>query len=287
MTEEKIIIQEPLVEVKVPKSLKEKIRFYLIDCNTTIGKGIDIFIILLNLLVCVTFVIETYSISKETANILWNIEVIAVIFFIIEYIARLYGEKNRLSFVFSIYGFIDIMAILPTIVLILPGAGNLAFIKALRIFKVFRIFRFLRFLSNPNFFFGKINMQLLRVVRLIVTILIIFFIASGFFYHVENSINTNVETFGDAFYFCVVTLTTVGFGDIIPQSESGRWVTILLILSGIILIPWQASQIVKEWAKISDKVNVICKNCGLKYHDKDASHCKSCGNIIYQEYDGE
>ena len=95
-----------------------------------------------------------------------------------------------------------------------------------------------------------------------------------------------MNTFGDAFYYTIVTLTTVGFGDITPVSAAGKWVTVLMIVSGIIAIPWQASQIIKEWIRMSDKKNIICKQCGLKYHDKDASHCKACGHVIYQEYDG-
>jgi voltage-gated potassium channel len=114
----------------------------------------------------------------------------------------------------------------------------------------------------------------------------IFFISSGLFYFVESSLNPNVKNFGDAFYFTVVALTTVGFGDIIPLSDAGRWVTVLMILSGIILIPWQISQIVKEWVRMETKKEIICPNCGLRYHDKDASHCKSCGHIIFQDYDG-
>ena len=115
----------------------------------------------------------------------------------------------------------------------------------------------------------------------------IFFISSGLFFYVENTLNPKVETFGDAFYFTVVTLSTVGFGDIIPMSEAGKWVTVFMILSGIILIPWQVSRIVKEWLHIATKKKVICPECGLRYHDDNASHCKSCGHIIYQEYDGD
>ena len=62
---------------------------------------------------------------------------------------------------------------------------------------------------------------------------------------------------------------------------------LMMILSGIILIPWQASRIVKEWIHLAQKVEVVCRNCGLRFHDKDASHCKSCGHVIYQEYDGD
>jgi voltage-gated potassium channel len=129
-------------------------------------------------------------------------------------------------------------------------------------------------------------MGALRVIRLFWAILIIFFVSSGLFFYVENQWNPNVNTFGDAFYYTIVTLTTVGFGDITPVSTAGKWVTILMIVSGIIAIPWQASQIIKEWIRMSDKMNIVCKKCGLKYHDKDASHCKACGHIIYQEYDG-
>ena len=103
----------------------------------------------------------------------------------------------------------------------------------------------------------------------------------------ENNINTGVNTFGDAFYFTAVALTTVGFGDITPMSEAGRWVTVLMVFSGIILIPWQVSRIVKEWVRLGTKTQITCPGCGLRYHDQDASHCKSCGHLIYQEYEGD
>lgn len=103
----------------------------------------------------------------------------------------------------------------------------------------------------------------------------------------ESGTNTNVKNFGDAFYFTVVALTTVGFGDITPRSDAGKWVTVLMILSGITLIPWQVSRVVKEWVHMASKEETVCPGCGLRYHDRDASHCKACGHLIYQEYDGE
>ncbi|MBT5022402.1 ion transporter [Candidatus Woesearchaeota archaeon] len=269
-----------------PKSLREKIQFYLIDCKTLPGKFIDMFILILNLLICLTFVLETYPISEIARGIIWKIEVVTIIFFIIEYIARIYGASNRVKEATNVYTIIDLLAILPTITIILfPVYGaNITFIKILRVFKVLRIFRFLRFTADPYFFFGNITWHFLKVVRLVFTIFIIFFISAGLFFHVENGINSVVNNFGDAFYYVVVTITTVGFGDIIPISDGGRIVTVLMIISGIILIPWQASQVIKEWSQTKKKKST-CKNCGLMYHDEDASHCKSCGHIIYQEYD--
>lgn len=273
------------------RTFRETIQFYLIDCKTPLGKAIDIFIILLNLVICAIFVVETYPVSEATKRLMWNIEIIIVLFFMVEYAARLYGAKNRLRQLIDIYSILDFIAIVPTLsLLVLPLFGimpNFGFLRVIRMIRVLRIFRFLRFTADPNFFFGTITLRLLNVIKLFLTIFMIFFISSGLFFHVENAINPNVQTFGDAFYFTVVTLSTVGFGDIIPMSEAGKWVTVLMILSGIILIPWQVSRLVKEWLHIATKKEVICPGCGLRYHDENASHCKSCGHIIYQEYDGD
>jgi voltage-gated potassium channel len=274
----------------MPNTFRKTLQFYLIDCKTALGKIIDIFIILLNLFICLILVIETYHVSEATRQLLWQLEVVIVIFFIIEYVARLYAAQNRLRQLADVYSIIDIIAILPTLsVIFLPLIGitlDIGFIRFIRAFRTFRIFRFLRFAADGDFFFGSITPQLLKVTRLFLTILMIYFISSGLFFYVESDLNPNVKNFDDAFYFTVVALTTVGFGDIIPLSDTGRWVTVLMILSGIVLIPWQISQIVKEWVRMATKKEAICPKCGLRYHDEDASHCKSCGQVIYQEYDG-
>ncbi len=273
------------------RTFRKTIQFYLIDCKTPLGKAIDIFIIFLNLIICAIFVIETYPVPESVKNFLWNTELIIVFFFIAEYVARLYGAKNRLKQLIDVYSIVDLIAIIPTLsLLVLPLFGialNIGFLRVIRMIRVLRIFRFLRFTADPNFFFGTITLRLLNLIKLFLTIFMIFFISSGLFFYVENTLNPHVQTFGDAFYFTVVTLSTVGFGDIIPMSEAGKWVTVLMILSGIILIPWQVSRIVKEWLHIATKKEIICPKCGLRYHDENASHCKSCGHIIYQEYNGD
>lgn len=275
-----------MTEIK-KMSFRELIRFYMIDCKTLPGKVIDIFIILLNVLIIGIFVIDTYSLPEFVKSIIWQIEIVTVLLFSIEYLVRLYGSENRFRHLVNIYSIIDILAILPTVLIFIIGDfNNIDFFRLIRILMVFRIFRFLRFTQNPSFFFGEISHHFLKVVRLIVSIFIIFFISSGLFWIAESEINPNVSNFGDAFYFSVVTLTTVGFGDITPISTFGKLSTTLMILSGIILIPWQGSQIIREWILFSGKKRIVCQNCGLTYHDKDASHCKHCGNIIYREVDG-
>lgn len=268
------------------KTLREKIQFYLIDCKTIPGKLIDASIIFLNVLVCILFVIDTYEdIPQSTKNFLWYMEMVIIVIFVIEYIARLYGSRRRVKHIFNIFSLIDLAAILPVFFIFFPTAAPLK-IGFIRVIRILRIFRFLRFTADPIFFFGTISSRILKIIRLLFTILIIFFVSSGLFWFVEHGANPEIRNFGDAFYFSVVSLTTVGFGDITPHTDGGRWVTVLMVLSGIILIPWQVGQIVKEWIGLSAKKEVVCRRCGLKYHDKDASHCKACGHIIYQEFDG-
>jgi voltage-gated potassium channel len=144
--------------------------------------------------------------------------------------------------------------------------------------------RFYRFTRDAEFFFGTVTDNTLRATKLLTTVLVLLTASAGLFYSAEHAANPDVSTFGDAFYYTVVTLSTVGFGDILPVTRAGRWVTVCSIIAAIIVIPRQASRIVREWAS-REQVDVTCPNCGLAYHDADASHCKACGEVIYQELD--
>ena len=270
------------------QTLREKVQFYLIDCRTIPGKLIDLAIIVLNLLVCGLAVADTCELSEATRAVLWRIELAAVALFVVEYLLRLYGARNRLRHLYDIYAIIDLIAIIPTLLLMVAPAlpAVIPFMRTIRVFRVFRMYRFLRFTADPHFFFGDITMLVLRVFRLAMTVFLIFFTGSGFIWLAEHPVNDAIANFGDAFYYTVVTVTTVGFGDIIPATEAGRWLTLLMILSGIVLIPWHAGQILRELVRYTDKKLVVCPRCGLRYHDRDASHCKACGHVIYQEYDG-
>jgi voltage-gated potassium channel len=262
------------------------VRFYLIDHRTVVGKLIDIGLLVLNVLFIALLVAETYPLDPGQARGLWWAEVAIATVFVVEYALRVYGARNRLSEVTNPYTVVDLLSVVPTFVVLagplLPAA--VSGFGALRLLRVVRVLRFFRFTQDEEFFFGQVSIETLRVMKLLLTVVAIFFVSAGLFYDFEHAVNPDVDTFGDAFYFTVVTLTTVGFGDITPVTRAGRFVTIAAILAGIILIPWQASKIVREWTHREQR-NVTCPQCGLKYHDADASHCKDCGQVIYQKHD--
>ncbi|WP_458205638.1 ion transporter [Haladaptatus sp. NG-SE-30] len=267
------------------RGTQEVVRFYLLDHKTPLGKAIDIALLVLNLVFVGVFVVETYPVRPSVQDTLWNLEFGIAMIFLVEYLLRLYGARNRVAEFFNVYTMIDLVALLPTFaVAVLPLSAVALNIGFLRVVRVIRVLRFYRFTRDADFFFGTVSDNALRALKLVLTVLVLFFISAGLFYSVEFAANPAVNTFGDAFYYTVVTLSTVGFGDILPVTAAGRWVTVATILAGIIIIPWQASKIVREWGS-KEKVNVTCPNCGLSYHDRDASHCKACGHVIYQEFD--
>jgi voltage-gated potassium channel len=266
---------------------RELVRFYLLDHRTWLGKGIDVALLVLNLVFVGVFVAQTYPTAPTTERFLWTLEVAVAAVFAVEYVLRLYGAEDRFAEATDPYTVVDLVAILPTlVVLISPLSAVAANVGFLRVVRIVRVLRFYRFTRDAEFFFGTVSDNALRALKLLTTVLVIFFTSAGLFYSAEHRVNPDVSTFGDAFYYTVVTLSTVGFGDILPVTAAGRWVTIAAILAGVILVPWQASKIVREWTG-RDQVDVTCPNCGLAAHDRDASHCKACGHVIYQEYEGD
>jgi voltage-gated potassium channel len=274
-----------VASTKQDEGVRGLVRFYLVDHQTAVGKVIDVSLLALNLLFVAIFVAQTYPITPETRSLLWRLEVGIAVLFAGEYALRIYGSPERVAEVFNSYTMVDLLAVVPTFaVLVLPTSAVALNVGFLRVLRVVRVLRFYRFTKDAEFFFGTISDNTLRAVKLLLTVLVIFFVSAGVFFSVEQAANPAVDTFGDAFYYIVVTVSTVGFGDITPVTAAGRWVTVATILTGIIVIPWQAGKIVKEW-QTRDRKAVTCPDCGLREHDPDATHCKSCGHVIYQETD--
>ena len=266
-------------------STRELVEFYLLDHRTYLGKAIDIALLALNLVFVGIFVLDTYPVARSFEQTLWSAEVVIALVFLVEYVLRLYGAPNRVAEAFNGYTMVDLIAILPTlVVLVTPVPVAAIDIGFLRVVRIVRVLRFYRFTRDEEFFFGTVSLESLRIMKLLLTVLVLLFASAGLFYSFEHMTNPRVTNFGDAFYYVVVTLSTVGFGDILPVTRAGRWVTVASIIAAIILIPWQASRIIREWTH-REKVNVTCPQCGLEYHDPDAVHCKACGAVIYQEYD--
>ncbi len=260
--------------------LRQKISFYLDDLATPIGKLINIVIALLVLASATSFVAQTYEISDITRNRLNLLDDIILGVFVLEYFLRLWCAEPRLKYLFSLYAIIDLLAILPFFL----GAIDVTFIRLLR---WFRILRLIRLVESRSLFAHKTE-DIAILFRILFTLFAIVFVFSGLVYQIEHVNNPKFHNFLDAFYFSIFTMTTVGYSDVMPKSDAGKLTTVLMVLTGIALIPVQLGELFKRLVKTanqSDRANepiktIICSSCGLSLHDVDAQFCKVCGTKL-------
>ncbi len=263
-------------------NIKQYFHTHLDNYASAHGRWLEGTLFLLNLFAIVLFVIETHNISDRLQEIVRWTEVAVVGVFAVEYAVRMWVAEKKMKHFVSMYSMIDLLSILPIVV----NFVNLSFFRIFRILRLFRLLRLFRILRFQRMFkeketmFGKLTDTQLIVIRLVLTMFTIIFVFSGLIWNVESRMNPGYGTIWHAMYFSVVTLSTVGYGDITPLSPLGRVITVAMIFSGIGLIPWQLGKLLKILFMSAMKVQVKCRKCGLEEHDKMSKYCHNCGNKL-------
>jgi voltage-gated potassium channel len=258
---------------------RQKVAFYLEDIDTRLGRGINLLITGLVLVSSAIFVLETYGIPKEIALGLKQIETVILVLFVVEYGVRFWVADRKVAYLFSLYSLIDLLTIVP----FLLGAADVSF---LRIFRWFRILRLVRFVSGRTRLFGYVSGEDGAIaIRILFTLVTIIFVYSGLIYQAEHPKNPQVfHTFLDAVYFSLSTLSTAGMAQMSPVTQLGRLLTVLMLLTGIVLIPLQLGDLLKRLVGRDDRavlavggVAIVCDQCGVTDHPVDAKFCRTCG----------
>ncbi|TYB73896.1 ion transporter [Bizionia gelidisalsuginis] len=218
--------------------MKEKVRTIIENGDTTSSRVFAFFIQGLILLSVVTFSIETLpDLEPDTRFLLRIFETFCVVIFSIEYILRIYVSEKKLKFIFSFYGIIDLLAILPFYIAM---GVDLRSLRALRFLRLFRILKLVRYNKAMNHFNAAIKSAKEEILLFIlITLILMYFSAVGIYYFENEAQPEHFSSIFDSLWWAIITLTTVGYGDVYPVTVGGRIFTffILMIGLGIVAIP--------------------------------------------------
>ncbi|MCB0560297.1 MAG: ion transporter [Lewinellaceae bacterium] len=265
--------------------LKEKIHEIIFEADTPAGKAFDV--VLLILIVASVLVVTLESVrglQSHYNNFFYALEWFFTIIFTIEYILRLYCVYRPAKYATSFFGVIDLLAILPTYIsLIIYGTQYLLVIRALRLLRVFRIFKLGHFLSEGEVIIRALKASRAKITVFLTFILLLIIIIGSIMYLVEGGQNEGFSSIPRSIYWTVVTLTTVGYGDITPVTELGQFLSAFIMILGyaILAVPTGivSAEMVSDMRK-NTLTNQACRYCGKEGHETDAVFCKYCGERL-------
>lgn len=266
------------------KQLKKKLRTIIFKTDTPAGKAFDV-ALLIAILVSVGVVIlesvEKLSINYTKAFIYteWTFTII----FTLEYILRIIITNKKRKYIFSFFGIIDLLSILPAYLsLFFTGLHTLVILRSFRLLRVFRIFKLARFMGEASQLRMALNSSRPKIIVFLVTVGIIVVIMGTIMYLVEGSEN-GFTSIPKSIYWAIVTLTTVGYGDVAPSTVLGQTIaSIIMILGyGIIAVPTGivTAEMAKTWSGKAVRYRT-CDKCKKLIYDEDALFCKYCGSAM-------
>ncbi len=281
---------------KTNRHWKNKLHEIIYEADTPAGKLFDVILLIAIIASVILVMLESVkSIDVRFHNFLNISEWIITILFTIEYIARIITVKKPIKYITSFYGVIDLLSTIPKYLsLIFGGVHALAALRALRLLRVFRILKLARFLGASNNLVNALKASRAKISVFLFAVVIVAVILGTIMYLVEGEENgfTNIPK---SVYWCIVTLTTVGFGDIAPQTPLGQFIAsmVMILGYGIIAVPtgivsaeYTAHSKSKDEPKEDDFVHVntqCCVNCLNEKHQDEAEFCHKCGSRLHYE----
>lgn len=244
--------------------------------DTKNGRLFDIVLLWLILINVLIVIIEsTPQIQKDYFEYFYFFEWLFTIIFTVEYTLRIWSSPKSLKYVFSMWGIIDLLSILPTyLALIFIGTHYLILVRIFRLLRVFRILRLVQFNREAQFMLQSLQKSAFRIGVFLITVVFITVILGTMMYVIEGSEN-GFSSIPIGIYWAIVTITTVGFGDIVPQTVLGKILASAAMILGYAIIAVPTGIITVEMSRIRN-TQVVCDNCN-KNNPDDAIFCNNCG----------
>lgn len=276
--------------------IRQKLYIIIYGVNTPAGKAFDIGLLVAILLSVFTIMAETIEgIDQRFHRELIVLEWIFTVLFTIEYLTRIFVSKKPLRYIFSFYGIIDLLSILPMFFsLFLAGSHILSSFRILRLLRLFRVLRLIEFMEESSRLKVALLASRAKIMVFLYTVMIISILIGTLMYYIEGPEN-GFTSIPKSVFYTIVTLTTVGYGDMVPTTALGQFFSMVLMVIGygIIAVPTGivGVEIAKEAGKKLSKDNennikhtnlngIVCAHCNKEGHRNDADYCYSCGHYL-------
>lgn len=273
---------------KKKNRIRERLHEIIFEADTFEGKLFDELLLISIVLSVIAASIETVPhIAQDWGHILYLTEWVFTIIFTIEYFTRIYVVLKPWKYVTSFYGLVDLLAIIPTYLsLIVTGTQSLIVIRAIRLLRIFRIFKMAHHLNSNQVIMRSLRVSAPKITVFLYFIFIMVSIFGAIMYLVEGGSNPQFDSIPRSMYWAIVTLTTVGFGDITPQTFIGQFLSAIIMITGYAVIAVPTGIVTSEMITASKRKKLTtqsCRYCSAEGHDNDAKFCKFCGELLHPE----
>jgi len=265
--------------------LRKKIFVIIFGTETRTGRTFDILLLWMIILSVATVVLESVPSLREAYHDLFmTTEWFFTIVFTLEYMLRIYSAPRPLKYITSFYGVVDLLAILPSYLgLVYDQYTFLLTIRALRLLRMFRVFKLARYVKEAAILGKALQLSMHKIVVFFGAVLTLVLILGSLLYLIEGK-ESGFSSIPQSVYWAIVTITTVGYGDLAPVTVLGKIVASVAMLTGysIIAVPTGiiSVEIGKAVKSSRSSKQVLCESCGHNNHDSDANYCKICGTKI-------
>lgn len=274
---------------------RKRIHTIIFEADTPAGKLFDVLLLIAIVISIIDVMLETVQeVYQDWSYELQVLEWVITIFFTIEYIARILSVQNPIKYIFSFYGIIDLLSILPTFAgLFVADASTLRVVRVIRLLRVFRIFKLGRYLREADMLRKALSASRWKIIVFFGAIISICIIIGTLMYIIEGDVSREegggFTSIPRSIYWAIVTMTTVGYGDISPTTPLGQTISSFIMLLGYAILAVPTGIVSVEFGNEmrnvkNEKENEIsrkaCDNCSKEGHDVDASFCKYCGGML-------
>ena len=263
---------------------KKKLHEVIYEADTPTGKFFDIALLIVILISVALVMME--SVTELLEKYAWEFyiaEWVITIIFTIEYALRIISIRRPKKYIFSFYGIVDFLSTLPSYIGFLFGGANLLFaIRALRLLRVFRILKITRYVGESNKLLIALRNSQPKILVFLFAVVIICVIAGTLMHLVEGETG-GFDNIPLSIYWCIVTLTTVGFGDIAPVTPLGRLIASFIMVTGYGIIAVPTGIVSAEYSRSTENHRnntQVCPYCNESKHLDKAKHCHKCGNLL-------